>query len=161
MKQLLVCIFIMTNLFCYSQNLSKSLEIQHIDSIVSAINRHNQTLLRECDSITDIDGNKVYKCWNYYFNGPDKKEVIKVSISYNGLPEELCFYYENNKVIKRDAYQIRKGRYKSVWSIYFKNDKAIDYMGTNPERGISYNKIEEAYYFLSLANEYSTKIASQ
>ncbi len=160
MKQLLLFIFLTTNSFCYGQNLSKLEITKHIDIVVSAINRHNTTLLKECDSIADIDGKKVYKCCNYYFNDTSKRNVNKVSISFKGLPEELCFYYENNKVIKRDAYKIRKGHYKSVWSIYFKNDKEIDYKGTNPERGIGYDKAEQAYYFLSLANEYAIKVAS-
>ncbi len=147
MKQLLFCILVTTSLFSYRQDLSKSATIKHIDSIVSNIDRHNNTLLKECDSIADIDGNKVYKCWNYYFNDPSKKIVNKVSISFNGFPEELCFYYENNKVIKRDAFKIRKGHYTSFWSIYFKDDKELDYRGTDPERGISYDKIEQAYYF--------------
>lgn len=161
MKQILLLISLTTSSLGYGQNLLKSETTKHIDSVVSAINRHNSTSLKECDSIADIDGKKVYKCWNYHFDETVKKNVSKVSISYNGLPEELCFYYENNKVIRRDAYKIRKGHYKSVWSIYFKNDKEIGYKGTNPERGIGYDKTEQAYYFLSLANEYSMKVASR
>lgn len=159
MKELLFCISLTTSSFCYGQNLSNSETTNRIDSVVSAINRTNNIFLKECDSIADIDGNKDYKCWNYYFNDTSKKNVNKVSISFNGLPEELCFYYENNKVIKRDAYKIRRGHYKSVWSIYFKNDKEIGYKGANPEKGISYDKTEQAYYFLSLAIEYSMKVA--
>ena len=162
MKQLLFCISLMTNLLCYGQNLSKAVTTKHIDSVVSAINRHNNTLLKECHSINMfINGKKGYKCWNYYFNDTSKTIVNKVSMSLNGLPVDLCFYYENNKVIKRDSYKIKKGRYISVWSIYFKNDKEIGYKGPDPEHGITYDKIEEAYYFLNLANEYAIKVAGR
>ena len=158
MKRLLVSIFIVTDFLAYGQDLSTSFVVKHIDSIVLAITQQKNILLRECDSIADTNGNKVYKCWNYNFRDASKTDVSKVSISFNGLPEELCFYYENNKVIKRDVYRIRKAHSKLVWSIYFNNDKVIDYKGSSPEKGIDDDKIEQAYYFLSLAKEYATNV---
>ena len=161
MKKLLCFVFIMTSLICHSQELPVVETLKYIDSVVSEIDKLNNTLLKECNLIKDFYGKKYNKCWHYYFKDVNKKFVNKVSISFNGLPEELCYYYQNNKVIRRDVYKIKKGHSKLVWSIYFRNDKEINHKGfNNKERGIGYDKIGQAYFFLSLANEYSQKLDS-
>ena len=160
MKKFLCFVFIMTSLLCHSQELPIVVTLRHIDSVVLDIDKQNNTLLKECNLIEHFDGKKDNKCWYYYIKDVNKKFVNKVSISFNGLPEELCYYYQNNKVIRRDVYKIKKGHSKLVWSIYFRNDKEIKHKGTNQERGIGYDKIGQAYFFLSLANEYSQKLDS-
>ncbi|HRH47422.1 MAG TPA: hypothetical protein PLP23_01650 [Panacibacter sp.] len=158
MNYLILFCLIVSPVFCYCQNLQNKDVEKYVDSIVNARYKQNLYELHECDSVDLIDdAPKVYKCWNYYYKDCAKKDVFKVSISFNGLPDELCFYYENNKVIKRELYKIINRQSKLTWAIYFNDDKEILYKGKDPSNE-GYDKIEEAYYFSSLANEYLEKI---
>lgn len=156
MKSLLTVVFILTLFSAYSQDSAKSV-VRVIDSLVDNITKQKSAVLTECDSITDINGNKDYKCWNYYFKDTGKSEISKVSISFNGLPEELCFYYDRNKVIKAQENRIKNGKANLKWSIYIKHDNEIYTKGKlDTIRG---NEVERAYYFSNLAFHYANQIA--
>lgn len=143
-----VFISILTTSSSYTQNSLELKAIKYVDSVVVAIERHNNILLRDSVSLAGLEKSKKYKYWNYYFQDTSKGVVNKVSISTDNSPEILRFYYEGNKVIRRDEFNIRNGQHKLIWTIYFKNDKEIYVKGENPERGIGFDIVGQAYYFL-------------
>src|SRR5665647_648953 len=118
MRARISVLFLLTTFSSYSQKLSCSMLMKHTDSAVFTINKQENILLRQCDSISDFYGRKEYKCWNFYFRDTSKKDVCKVSISFNGCPEEFCFYYVNNKVIKAEEKTIINCKPRPKWSIY-------------------------------------------
>ena len=152
-RQLLTILFSISYFLNFSQASSISKRVGHVDSVVELTNQQNIIPLRECDSITSIEGHKAYKCWNYYFNDCKKRDVFKVSISFDGGPEELCFYFEKNKVIKRQKNKIENGKPQVQWSIYFDGDKEVYLKGKMDT--IRSNEVEQAYYFLNLAFRYA------
>jgi hypothetical protein len=160
MKHLIAIILSMTGFCAYSQPDSIMQTLKHIDSVLIAASNQQIIELNECDSVALIDADKVYKCFNYFFRDSSKKDVYKVSISFNGFGEELCFYYENNKVIKA---QRNKGMYEKYYSAdYLDKDKVIFSKKPKTNRkelaiGTTLKPAEEAYYFRDLAFEYVRK----
>jgi hypothetical protein len=129
--------------------------INTIDSTVAKINRSETILLIESQIVELIDGEIETKCWNYYFNDCAKMDIAKISISFNKYPGELCFYYEENKVIKREESNVINGIDRNKWSLYFDKDKEVFSNGLHDSvRG---NEIEQAYYFQRIAFTYANE----
>ena len=157
MKHSILIYLIIIPAFCYCQKRENKDLKKYVDSIIDKRSKQNLYDLHECDTVLALmNYPQEYKYWNYYYNDCSQKDVFKVSISFNGLPEKLCYYYENNMVIKRQLFKIINKRAKLIWSIYFDADKEILYEGKSPDN-IGYDKVEQAYYFLSLAKEYLEK----
>jgi hypothetical protein len=152
-KYLFFIIILLSNFSAYSQKLPIALIIKNIDSLVFVINDQKVTLLSECDSVPYINDNYAYRCWNFYFTDNSKKEISKVTISFNGFVEWF-YYYERNKVIKVQRNKLLNGESKYKWSKYVNEDKVICQKGNADKIGV--DEVEGAYHFRYLALDYAT-----